>query len=99
MKLCNHHAPINMDLLHSEHLEFVQGDPLIYDEDILYSWIPEPFTDPLAIVDPCITKSQAPKETDWEAKKPAIEHFYLTENQTLNSTITFMREQHGFTAT
>lgn len=88
-----------MDLLYSEHLDFDQGVPQIYDLDLFYSWIPEPFTDPMAVVDPFTIKCPAPKETDWEAKKPAIEHFYLTENQTLNTTIIFMREQHGFTAT
>lgn len=69
------------------------------DADALYPWIPEPSTDPTADVNPFLIKHRGPKKTDWEARKPAIEHFYLTENQTLNATIICMREQHGFTAT
>lgn len=53
----------------------------------------------MAAIDPLIIKKSAPKETDWEEKKPTIEYIYLTENQTLNDTMTCMREQHGFTAT
>lgn len=73
--------------------------PQISDMNFLYPWIPGPSTDPMLVVDPFTTKCPAPKETEWEAKKPAIEHVYLTENQTLNATITCMREQHGFAAT
>ncbi|KKY39584.1 hypothetical protein UCDDA912_g00473 [Diaporthe ampelina] len=64
---------------------------LLYPEQLDY--------DPMVVVDPFTIKYPAPKETEWEAKKPAIEHVYLTENQTLNATIIFMREQHGFAAT
>ncbi|KAL1858155.1 hypothetical protein Daus18300_010036 [Diaporthe australafricana] len=60
------------------------------------TWIP---TNPMVVFDPFSIKHPAPKETEWEAKKPAIEHIYLTENQTLNATIICMQEQHGFTAT
>lgn len=91
--------PVNMDLLYPEHLDVDLGVPRIYDADTLYPWIPETSIDPMAIVEPFIIKCQAPKENEWEAKKPAIEQFYLTENQTLNATIICMREQHGFTAT
>lgn len=90
---------VNMDLLRLEHPDFDQVAPLIYDVDTIYPWITEDCIDPMAIVEPFIIKCQAPKETEWEAKKPAIEQFYLTENQTLNATIICMREQHGFTAT
>lgn len=90
---------VNMDFPHHDHLDFDQVVPIIYDIDNIYPWIPEDSIDPMAIVEPFIIKCQAPKEIEWEAKKPAIEHFYLTENQTLNATIICMREQHGFTAT
>lgn len=88
-----------MDLLYPEHLDAHQGFPQVYDIDTLYPLISETSIDPMAIVEPFIIKCQAPKEIEWEAKKPAIEQFYLTENQTLNATIICMREQHGFTAT
>lgn len=90
---------LKMDLLCLEHLDFNQGGSEICGMDILHSWIPDPPAGPMAVTDPLIIKKSAPKETDWEEKKPAIEHIYLTENQTLNDTMTCMREQHGFTAT
>lgn len=47
----------------------------------------------MAVFDPFIIKHPAPKEAEREARKPAIEHFYLIENQTLNATNTCMQEQ------
>lgn len=88
-----------MELLCPEHLYPNPGIPQIYDTDALYPWIPQAPSDLMPVVDLFATKCPAPKETEWEAKKPAIEHIYLTENQTLNATITWMREQHGFSAT
>ncbi|KAJ0115338.1 hypothetical protein J7T55_012616 [Diaporthe amygdali] len=88
-----------MNLLCPENLDFGHGASQICDLDVLYPWSPEIHADPMAVVDPFIIKYPAPRETDWEAKKPFIEHFYLTENQTLNATIICMREQHGFNAT
>lgn len=87
-----------MDLLCLEHIDFNQGVSEICGMDVLPSWIPDPPTGPMAAIDPLIIKKSAPKETDWEEKKPTIEYIYLTENQTLNDTMTCMREQHGFTA-
>lgn len=89
-----------MELLCPEHLYPTQGVPEIYDAGALYPWIPEALSNLMPVVDPFTIKCPpAPKETEWEAKKPAIEHIYLTENQNLNATIICMREQHGFAAT
>ncbi|KAG8160012.1 hypothetical protein KVR01_010649 [Diaporthe batatas] len=91
-----------MDSLCLEQLGFDQGVSEIFDMDVLHSWITDPPTGPMAlqaIEDPLATKQAAPKETEWDEKKPTIEHIYLNENQTLTATMACMRERHGFTAT
>ena len=88
-----------MELLCLEQLGFNQGVSEIFDMDVLHPWIPGPPTGPMVVEDPSTIKRSAPTETDWDEKKPATEHIYLNENQTLNATMACMRDQHGFTAT
>jgi hypothetical protein len=88
-----------MELLCLDPLDFNQGVSEIFDINLLDPWIPDPPTEPSVIDGPLIVKRSAPRETDWDEKKPTIEHIYLNENQTLNATMARMREHHGFSAT
>lgn len=100
--LCSSVYIVEMDSLCFEQLHFGQGFSEIMDIDVLHSWTTDPATVPMvleALDDQLSTKQSAPKETDWDEKKPTIEHIYLNENQTLSATMACMRNQHGFTAT
>lgn len=91
-----------MDSLCLGQLDFDQGLSEIFDIDVLHSWAANPPTGPILLetVDGSLpTQRSAPQETDWNEKKPTIEHIYLNENRTLSATMACMRDQHGFTAT